>query len=231
MKRLLLASFALIAVCTAPTAASAQTTQRFEQWLSMPMTLNLSDSAPGFQLWLDEHVRRGPGQTVHITRPGIGYRITPWAAVYLGYAWVPVFVDAPQDVINEHRIWEQVIFNFAVPGARLDIQLRTRFEQRFSEQGDDVGLRLRQFGRLLYHFTADGPFGLVLWDEVFIPLTDTDWGQQASFQQNRLFFGPSVDIPRLGRLEMGYMWNFLNNPHPAQDVNAHVFYIQLLVML
>jgi hypothetical protein len=215
-------------VLAPPSTARAQTTQRFEVWYSMPMTADIGDDVPGLQLWLDEHVRRGPDQTVHITRPGIGLRILDWMIVYLGYAWVPTFIDEPQTVRHEHRIWEQLIMNWS-PIGEIAIQSRTRFEQRFSDSGDDVALRLRQFVRLLWKPEQTSPLAFVVWDEIFVGLTDSDWGPVIGYDQNRLFGGPALSIEDIARIEVGYMFNHLRR-EPI-NVIGHVLYTQLLVFI
>ena len=128
----------------------------------------------------------------------------------------------------EHRIWEQLIVNASLH-PRLAFQSRTRFEQRFHDGSDDVALRVRELVRFGWKFGAQSPFGLVLWEEIFFGLTETDWGPTVGFDQNRLFIGPSVDIPHLGRLEAGYLFNYLRRT-PA-DVLNHVLYAQLVVVL
>lgn len=208
--------------------ARAQTTSQFELWYAMPMTADVGSELPRLQLWLDEHVRRGANLTVHLTRPGLGLRIYEWMIVYLGYAWIPVFVDSPSAVRHEHRIWEQLIMNWS-PLSELSVQSRTRFEQRFSDQGDDVALRIRQFVRLLWTPEPTSPLAFVLWDEIFVGLTDSDWGPVIGFDQNRLFVGPALTISDIARIEVGYMWNYLRRQ--PQNVSGHVLYTQLLVFI
>ena len=67
--------------------------------------------------------------------------------------------------------------------------MRTRFEQRFVESGNDTGLRLRQFLRAQRELPGCPPLMLVCWDEIFFDLNDTDWGQSSGFGQNRIFAG------------------------------------------
>jgi len=212
----------------APAPAEAQTTSQFELWLALPTTVDVGDDLPRVQLWFDAHVRRGPAQTTAIFRPGIGLRIYQWMLVYLGYAYIPSFVDTPQEVRNEHRIWEQLILDFS-PTSQLAIQSRTRFEQRFSDQGDDVALRLRQFVRFLWKPPDIDPVAFVLWDEIFIGLTDSDWGPTVGFDQNRLFVGPAVLIGGVGRIELGYLYNYLRR-NPI-DVHNHVLYTQFVIAI
>lgn len=225
---LILAATTALSVLVHGPTAEAQHTQRFEVWYSMPMTVDVGEELPRLQLWLDEHVRRGPQQTVHITRPGLGLRIYDWLTVYAGYAWVPTFVDEPRATRHEHRLWEQLIANWSPVGS-VGIQVRTRFEQRFSDAGDDVALRVRQFARLLWKPAQTAPLAFVVWDEVFVGLNDADWGPAAGYDQNRLFAGPAFSIDDVARFEVGYMVNHLRRE--PENVIGHVLYTQLLVFL
>ena len=52
---------------------------------------------------------------------------------------------------------------------------------------------------------------LVVWDEFFINLNDTDWGAHAGTDQNRLFLGASWTVNPTAKLEMGYINQYVNS--------------------
>ena len=158
-------------------------------------------------LWLDTHARRGSGSTVLIVRPAVGYRFLPTLSTHLGYGWIPNFVDGAE-TSHEHRIWQQFVWAPALH-MQLLLNLRGRLEQRFSDQDGDIGLRFRVFGRANWRF-GRSPYVLALWDELFLPANDTDWGQQAGFDQNRIFAGVGL-LGFVGmRIEVGYLNVVLN---------------------
>lgn len=130
----------------------AQDASEFQLWNAVLSTASLSRESPALSLWLDTHVRRGNGGTVHIARPGVGLTVGKYLSFWGGYAWVPVFTDDSTDARHEHRLWQQLIATVS-PVPNLSLQSRTRFEQRFMEDGDDVGFRLRQFVRVAWQFT------------------------------------------------------------------------------
>jgi len=223
----LAASLALaLAVALLSTEARAQTTEDFQVWTAVLGTADLTRETPGPSLWLDVHARRSDAGTVHIVRPGAGLRIAPWISVWAGYAWVPVSRDATDDVVHEHRIWEQVILQHAFD-FRLSLQARTRLEQRFSEAGSDVGLRLRQLVRAGWQFVPDVPLGVVVWDELFVGFADTDWGARGGFDQNRLFAGLFLQMAPFARLELGYL--FLYVERGDADLVGHALGTNLFV--
>lgn len=134
-------------------------------------------------------------------RPGVGWRASPRLDLWAGYAHVTLRRPGPDGV--EHRAWQQATYPIAeIAGGRLTG--RTRLEQRFREGGDDTGWRLRQFVR--WSRPVAGPdISLVLSNETFIALNETDWGQGDGFDQNRAFVGLGWQVTRKVRLEGGYM--------------------------
>ena len=206
-----------------PTLADTDTDNQV--WTAVLGNAKLGDQSSGLSLWLDTHLRRGDAGTVHIARPGIGWRLNPSLSVWAGYAWVPVFTDGA-DAVHEHRAWQQLILKTKLDSG-LALQSRTRFEQRFSGAGDDTAFRIREFVRVGHPLR--GPFGLVAWDELFIGLNDVDWGASAGFDQNRLFLGGSAKIAGGLRVEMGYLFVYLNRE--PNNIVAHVLATNLFVAL
>ncbi|MEM9073831.1 MAG: DUF2490 domain-containing protein [Myxococcota bacterium] len=215
----------LLAVSAAlPTTAEAQDRSEFQLWAALLATAHTATEPPGLSFWLDTHARRGENGTVVILRPGIGAELTKNISVWAGYAWVPVFDDATGNTTNEHRIWQQLVLKHSVGG--FSFQSRTRLEQRFSEAGDDVGARIRQFVRVNWRPSSQEPFGLAFWDEIFIGLNEPDWGAPQGFDQNRIFIGPFLQVASWARLEAGYLFVYLDR---SPNVRAHVLAINLFV--
>ena len=195
---------------------------QFGVWNALLSTVSLNSEATGPSLWLDVHGRRGPS-TGLLLRPGAGYRIAPWVSVWAGYGWMPVF-DNEGARIDEHRVWQQVVLTKKV--APFSLQARTRVEQRFgSDPG--VGYRVREFVRVGWS-PEELPFGLVLWDEVFVGLNETSWGPRSGYDQNRLFMGGALPIPDKARFETGYLAVHANR---TPDQLAHVLVMNLFVGL
>jgi len=180
-----------------------------------------------FLLWFDGHARFRDDSSelgVTIARPGVGWRIADGSALWLGYGRITNHLDGPN--IGENRIWQQATF----PLGRLfggALSNRTRLEQRFREDGSDTGIRLRQFLRWARPLNEN--FSAVAWNELFIGLNATDWGQRDGFDQNRLFAGGAWHIKDTLRLELGYLNNRLGRP--GDDQTNHNISLTLFMQL
>lgn len=199
-----LAAFAAVVALT-PSPAMAFESE-FGIWAGAFVNAETTREAPGPLVWLDLQARRGDFGTAALLRPGLGLKLAPWAQVHAGYAWVPFFRDEPnirgERRTSEQRAWQQVLLQHAFAWG-LSIQSRTRLEQRFGD-GDLTGHRARQFFRLGW---TTGAFGAVVWNELFVNLRTTDWGQRAGYDQDRLFLGLSVAASAAWlRVETGYLF-------------------------
>lgn len=210
---------ALISFVVASSAFAQAPAAEFQQWTAVMATPQLSRETPALSLWLDVHSRRGQDNTVVLLRPGVGVQVLPWLSLWGGYAWIPTFADGNPDIVNEHRAWEQVLLSYET-SFRLNLQSRTRFEQRFHESGGEVGFRFRQFFRVSWRPSADVPVGALVSDELFIGLNSTAWGQPAGIDQNRLFVGPFFQLAPWARIEAGYLFVYLDR---ATDRVFHTF--------
>jgi len=208
-------------------SASAQTESDFEIWTATFFTGQLFSDTPTPIFWFDAHARRSEVGTVAILRPGVGVALTPWASLWLGYAWTPTWVDATGGLLDEHRIWEQLTLDFRrVPG--LLLQSRTRLEQRFRPDSSGTSHRFREFVRVNYRPTQRLPIGIAFFDEVFLGIRGAGWARQG-FDQNRAFLGLAIfALEALFRVEVGYLNVFLsrdpNRMAHALSLNFFVSY-------
>lgn len=181
----------------------------------------------GLRWWLDLQARWRDGagdlDTV-IIRPAVGYALTPRVTVFAGYAHV-VTQPAGTGATGEHRPWQQLAWT--LPFDTLTLASRTRLEQRFIAGRGETGWRLRQFVRV------SRPLGTrryaTAWDEAFIDLNDTGWGQRAGLRQNRAFAGVGwfIDAPRRTAVEVGYLNQWLDRP--GGDRLNHILSINLFI--
>jgi hypothetical protein len=151
----------------------------------------------------------GYGQS--IVGPAIGWATSDSLTTYLGYGWIRTSPATGADV-DEHRIWQQLMWNHRFE--HVGFISRTRLEQRFVVNGNQVGWRIRQFFKLTYRMPFLERLALVGYDELFLALNDTDWGAKTGFDQNRLFVGPQWTFDSNGRLkaEIGYLNRYVDNP-------------------
>jgi len=178
--------------------------------------------------WFDAHARffdDSDGFDTGIVRPGIGYDLSEHTTAWLGYAWIRN--DPPEGHFDEHRIWQQLTwgkrYGWGSPF------LRTRLEQRFDERGGETGWRVRQFARWTRPVSEGSRLGWRAWDEIFVDLNDTGWGQDTGLRQNRAFAGLGWALGDSSQytLEVGYLNQHLFR-EDARDDSNHVLAITLL---
>ena len=178
--------------------------------------------------WFDGHLRfleDTDGFNQSIIRPGIGWGLGKNSALWAGYGWIRTTPFVGDD-FDEHRIWQQ--WTWSKKFDPFKVATRSRFEQRFVETGEDTGLRWRQFFRAQKSLPTNVPLTLVLWDEIFFNLNDTDWGQNSGFDQNRVFvgFGIKGSPSARWRTEIGYLHQAINQGGATDRAN-HILAINL----
>lgn len=197
----------LAAALLAPLPARADTAYDMQIWTAAFLSARLTGREPeatsGVSAWLDLHARRTGAGVIGIVRPALGYRFSKSVSVWAGYAAIGLFDDVAENRAEEHRAWQQGLFN--VPLGALSFQVRPRLEQRFREGQSDIAFRARLLVRANVAFGPDVPVYLATWSEAFFHLNDAAWGPQAGLDQNRLFLGLGVRGPAATRLELGYL--------------------------
>jgi len=215
------ATFCLLIFCF---AAQANDDNQFWSSIFINGAVN-KDSR--FLFWFDGHARfadDGSELGVSIIRPGIGWRASDKVNLWAGYARVTGHRDGPN--IEEDRLWQQATYSI---GSFFGGQLggRTRLEQRTrDDDGDDTGLRLRQFFRWARPL-ENTRVSVVLANELFIGLNDADWGQRSGFDQNRAFLGLAWQLNPKTRIEGGYMSNYINGQDGADNRTNQILSLSL----
>lgn len=222
-----LALYLLVVLPAFHQSVYAQTIDDVGQWSAILAQDKFSPDAR-LRWWFDGHYRLfddndGFGQS--IVRPGIGFDIQENSTLWVGYGWIETSPIQGAD-IDEHRIWQQ--WTCSRSADPFKFAARTRFEQRFVESTDDTGLRLRQFIRGQMNLGPCSKRTFVVWDELFIALNDTDWGQRSGFDQNRIFvgFGFKKHHSSTWRVEVGYMNQTVNQLGPI-DRSNHVLAVNV----
>lgn len=188
-------------------------------WGAAFLQADLTGLAPRLYAWLDLQPRSGATGAVTLVRPGLGLQLADGLILHAGYAWIARWPEEGASV-HEHRLWQQLFFTRTV-GEVWDVLLRPRLEQRFAADGGAVALRFRLMARAAWWLERDGPLALVLWDELFLGFSDTEWGAVGGFDQNRLFIGFAVRGLGRSRFELGYLNLYLGRGS-AEDRLDHV---------
>ena len=221
MRRLLLAAALL------PLPAAAQTSADEQAWVNITVQGSIKDELVYFA---EVQPRFGDGASrleQLLLRPAIGWKVSPRLTLYQGYAHVILPIAGARNR-NEERSFQQVTWNAGQVGPG-DLSTRTRLEQRWLSDGDDMGLRLRQMIRYRLPLREDRKgVGLLGWTEPFVALNDTDWGARAGFDQLRTFVGAEVPVGGASTAELGYMNQLIDRGGGVRQVN-HIASVTVFV--
>ncbi len=212
--RRFLAGFVCLLGLTGPARA---VDDDFQTWQQIIASTKLRDGVSGVlevqPRLTDESSRLGQ----LLIRPSLALTLFDQTVLSLGYAYVRTSPEEGE-ITHEHRPWQQLAFPIASQDGVFSLTGRTRFEQRFRDDGDDVGLRLRQQIRLTVPL-AQGWQG-VAWSEGFFNFNDTDWGARSGLDRWRNFAGVRIPLQDNVSLEPGYLNQFVNRRNT--DLVDHV---------
>lgn len=199
-----------MAANTAATPAYAQTKEDGGIWLGLSLQGNLADTGLNWSAELQPRWREeGDKLNQLIIRPALFYKFDKKSSVWLGYEKV-VNHPAGKPTFDENRIWQQYSYTFD-PINTVTLQNRTRLEERRVDGGRETSLRLRQMLKAYKPLESNPKFSLILSDELFLNLNDTDWGARSGFDQNRLFLGAGYVFNPMVKLEAGYLNQYVNS--------------------
>lgn len=199
-------SLVLAALALAVVAVPAQAQDHDAQlWTSATATVPASGTVDAtlelHSRYTDEVSRLGQ----LLIRPSMTLKLGGGWSVTGGYVYARTQFAGTR-TNDEHRSWEQVGYTFAQDVASgLAITGRTRMEQRFREEAGGVGCRLRQQVRAQLPIPGTGPVRAVVFNETFVGLNETRWGQRTGVDQVRTFIGASVAVARGVAMEPGYL--------------------------
>ena len=223
MRRLILSLSALASCLGAP--AHAETSQDEQFWLNLTSMGSIKDDLVYFA---EIQPRVGDGISridQALFRGAIGWKFSPSVTLYQGFAHIVVPVEGGKDV-NEERSFQQINWTLGKPWAG-ELSSRTRLEQRWRSDGDDMGWRLREMLRYEKPLKpGSDALNALVYAEGFIALNDTDWGVRGGFDQLRSFIGAEVGLPGASTLEVGYLNQVINERGGDTRVN-HVASVTL----
>jgi hypothetical protein len=232
-KRLLLATL-LLSITSAMIAQKSQSFVNQNAWISHTITWSI---APKLSMYQEVQWRRNeyfnfPQQT--LLRAGVtrdfGNGLS--ATVGYGYFYTSAYGEIPVKAsFTEHRAWEQI--QQKNTHQNFEFITRLRLEQRWIETPGEVHINNTTYqpNDMIYSNRArfmekvnialnqtDQPFQnnciyLSLMDECF-----ASFGTNVTtnvFDQNRAFVGIGYVVPKLGRLELGYLNQTINKGYGA----------------
>ena len=202
MRRLCLSLSACLVGLAMP--AHAQTSQDEQVWLN----LTAMGSVKGDLVYLAEiQPRIGDGVSrvnQAIFRGALGWKLSPAVTIYQGYAHIVSPVKNGTD-LNEDRSFQQLNWTLGKPWGG-ELMSRTRLEQRWRSDGDDIGWRVREMLRYEKPLrSGSDAVNALVYAEGFVALNDTDWGVKGGFDQARGFVGVELGLPGASTAEVGYL--------------------------
>lgn len=155
-----------------------------------------------------------------VVRPWITRRLDGGHTATLGYdAHV---IEAPRDRV-EHRAWQQWGWRLPVTA---NLRTRLRLEERFVENVDGTGVRLRVMA-IWRRALGDSGWTFEINDEIFFGLNDVAGGPRDGYDQNRFYAGFSR---RLGpRLTGGVGYQMQHIDRPGDDLTLHQAFLTVTV--
>jgi hypothetical protein len=176
-----------------------------------------------------------------LLRGGLNWHFNKQVMGTAGYCFVetyPYGEFASKIAFPEHRIWEQLQFGSRYN--RLEMVSRFRLEQRYVYSpvlkdsiyvvGKDIySNRFRLLTRFSVPFKgetiADKTFYITAYEEIFI-----NFGENVAFNifdQNRAYIALGYKIPKLGKLELGYLNQMVFRGNGIQVENNHTLQVSL----
>ena len=210
----------------AATPAAAQTTHDEQMWTNLTVQASLSGPLVFFAEVQPRIGDRADGLEQLLLRPAVGWQLSPRLTVYQGYGYVLSPADHGRD-LREHRSFQQVSWIAGKPW-KGELSSRTRLEQRWRNDGDDMGWRLREMVRLEVPVSEPGKIAALGYAEAFIALDDTDWGARKGFDQLRSFVGAEIGMGGKSTMELGYLNQYIDQVGGRSRMN-HVLSLSIFV--
>ncbi|KTD65979.1 DUF2490 domain-containing protein [Legionella shakespearei] len=180
-------------------------------WTSITAMVPASKDSPKIRYWLESQNRIGDEVSQlsqFILRPGIGYELTPFTSVWLGYARIYTAAPFTNDPFDENRIWQQLLWSKRF--THWHATVRGRLEQRFMPNSIHTEWRYRHLFKGAFAIPHHDKYTFVLSDELFFHLNDFNHQNNQGFDQNRFFTGFGYKTNKNTTVEIGYLSQVIN---------------------
>ncbi len=183
----------------------AHSTSYNKGWVVSSITGPISDSS-SFKYYLEPQLRLIDDTyffNQFLFLGGLGYHFNTNMSLYIGPGWI--VTKTPEGVTtHENRYWEQ--FNWKLlDKPNLNLNSRTRFEQRENVDEARMALRLRERMWLRIPFKNNGKYSFSIFDEMFFNLNHPKWVSPYLFEQNRAFIGIAAQLSKSILMDVGYL--------------------------
>lgn len=207
-------------------AAAAAHESDAQSWGSVTASTAL---APQWEAHLEYHLRYSDDQSQvfqRLLRPGVTYRFNDIYTATAGLVHARNDTARASGPSDEYRFWQQFGYRLWRSESGLQLTGRTRLEQRWVESASGTGWRLRQQVRAEYPLALLGDgYKAVGYNETFLGLNATDWGQRQDVDRVRHFVGLRIPLTGMLQAEPGYMNQWV--VRPGADAIDHIAALNL----
>ncbi|WP_336971459.1 DUF2490 domain-containing protein [Sphingobium aromaticiconvertens] len=207
--------------------AQADTSSDEQAWVNLTAMGSVSGNLVYFAEW---QPRMGDGISrldQMLLRGAVGWKLSSNVTLYQGYAHVVMPLEGRKDV-NEERSFQQLSWTLGKPWGG-ELSSRTRLEQRWRSDGDDMSWRLREMLRYEKPLKpGSDAVNALVYSEAFVALNSTDWGAKGGFDQIRTFLGAELGLKGASTVELGYLNQIIDQRGGNTRVN-HVASISLFL--
>lgn len=216
-----------LTLCLAALPARADTSSDEQLWVNLTAMGSVSGDLVYFAEW---QPRMGDGVSrldQMLLRGAVGWKLSSDVTLYQGYAHVVVPLEGRRDV-NEERSFQQLSWTLGKPWGG-ELSSRTRLEQRWRSDGDDMGWRLREMLRYEKPLKpGSNAVNALAYSEAFVALNSTNWGAKGGFDQIRTFLGAELGLKGASTIELGYLNQVIDQRGGRTRIN-HVASISLFL--
>ena len=216
--------FILIFISTVSIAAEND----FQFWTNSTVMGSITKKYPKIKYWLEYQGRFGDDASKLsqlLLRPGIGYQVIPTTSFWLGYGWIRTAQPFTVRPIEEHRIWQQILWSKKF--SQFTATIRSRLEQRYIQATIHTAWRYRQLFKIAFPIPNHEQFSLIGMDELFYHLNKFNIQNNTGLDQNRAFIGVGLKTTEQSTIEMGYLNQYIKRPL-RENFNGNCLYMSLL---
>jgi len=206
--------FLLIIILLLSYQAPAKTIEDQRTWLGFFGRKNIAQK---YDLWMEVQLRHDEGQqTMNQTLNRFGFLKNLYSDQEIGF----LFAYVQTGLTKEYR--PTLHHTYKKNWLENNFSLRNRLEFRDIENNESDSLRLRSQFRWLHPVTQN--YNLVIWEEIFLNITNESWTGNRTFERNRAFVGTRLKFNELS-YEIGYMNQYV--PRKELSTMEHILTLHL----
>jgi hypothetical protein len=209
-----------VLLLTVATPAVADTVTDSQAWLTASGSTRLSDRWSLGLAAIGRFGNRAGGLYETEFGGALTYDLGHGLSLSGGYVRVPDYAHGNTTSI-EDRPSETIGFSIAKLGTA-SLTGRVKLEERFRNDGGDMGLRLAPMVKLTVPFRPGSATALVVSHESFMQLNDTDWGQAKGYSRMRNLVGIKTALAPHLTIEGDYLNQYDFGLRGANDKMANV---------